>query len=275
MEMNILVTLDKGYLRQLTVMLYSLQDSNPNETFAVYVMNSSLTAEDLDWVQGHLPAGRCRLIDVKVPDGEFSGAPVTKRYPKEMYYRIFAARYLPRTMERILYLDPDLVVINSLSRLWKEDLDGYYFAAASHVWNALQKVNEVRLQLDDDSPYINSGVLLMNLELLRREQDEKEVYEYIEEFRRRLVLPDQDVISGLYGERILPLDPYRYNMTERLFLFRASGYRKINLDWVWGHSAIIHYCGRNKPWKPHYAGKLDCFFVKYSHLAFPQEPETL
>ena len=73
--------------------------------------------------------------------------------------------------------------------------------------------------MDDDSPYINSGVMLMNLGLLRREQSTDEVYSYIEEHKGKLLLPDQDIISGLYGEKIMPLDPVKYNMTEKLYAF--------------------------------------------------------
>lgn len=45
--MNILVTLNRGYLYQLCVMLSSLIKSNPDTEFDVYVMNASLTEADL------------------------------------------------------------------------------------------------------------------------------------------------------------------------------------------------------------------------------------
>ena len=134
------------------------------------------------------------------------------------------------------------------------------FAAASHVRRLMQKVNEKRLDMDDSDPYINSGVMLMNLRKLRAEQNVDDVYDFIEEHRRSLVLPDQDIISGLYGEDILPLDPYRYNMTERLFALRLLTSRKMSIDWVRKNSAVIHYCGRNKPWRPGYIGMLDVFW---------------
>lgn len=34
----------------------------------------------------------------------------------------------------------------------------------------------------------------------------------------------------------------------------------VDLDWVRAHTVIIHYCGRLKPWKPHYVGVLDVFY---------------
>jgi lipopolysaccharide biosynthesis glycosyltransferase len=112
--MNILVTLDSNYRDQLVVMLYSLLKSNKKTFFNVYVMNSSLTEDDFEYFSVHLNRDRLKIIDIKIDDSMFSGAHITDRYPREMYYRIFAAKYLPKDVDKIIYLDPDLVVINSL-----------------------------------------------------------------------------------------------------------------------------------------------------------------
>ena len=59
---------------------------------------------------------------------------------------------------------------------------------------------------------------------MRAEQDTQAVFDYMDAHKGRLMLPDQDIISALYGQRILPLDPIRYNMTEKLFsLHRYNG----------------------------------------------------
>ena len=63
--------------------------------------------------------------------------------------------------------------------------------------------------------------MLFNLERLRREQDETAVFQYIQTNRDKLLLPDQDVISGLYEGNILPLGPFVYNMTEKTVCFAA------------------------------------------------------
>ena len=55
------------------------------------------------------------------------------------------------------------------------------------------------------------------------------------------------MISGLYEGNILPLDPFVYNMTEKLFALRPRSKAWLNLDWVREHTTIIHYCGRNEP----------------------------
>lgn len=257
--MNILVTLNRGYLYQLCVMLSSLAASNPDTDFDVYVMNASLTDDDFKAVRQRIPAERFSLIDVKTGENEFADAPITDRYPREMYFRIFAAKYLPESLDRILYLDPDIVVLGSVAELYNTDLEGYYYAAASHVKEVMRMINKIRLGMDEEGPYINSGVMLMNLKLLRTCQSEDEVYDYIRQNEKLLILPDQDVLSGLYSDRIYPLEPLRYNMTERLMV-----YHLLTPENVRNISAIVHYIGRNKPWKDSYIGKLGVFYEEAS-----------
>lgn len=262
--MNILVTLNAGYLSVLVVMLRSLAISNKHSKFDVYVMNTSLAEKDIEYLKDNT-LDNINIIDLKISDKFLDNAPVTKRYPKEMYYRILASYYLPKSVDKILYLDPDLVVINKLDKLYNMDLDNYYFAAASHIWGILQTFNRIRLRMDSNDVYINSGVMLMNIKLLRKEQDRDEVYRFINRYKNKLMLPDQDVISGLYANKILPLDPYVYNMTEKL-LNQTYFMPHVNERWIKENSVIIHYCGRNKPWKKDYKGTLNKFYDEYSDM---------
>lgn len=262
--MNILVTLDGNYREQLVVMVYSLLKSNKKIIFNIYVMNSSLTEDDFKYFSKHLNGDRIKIFDIKIDDSMLCGAPITDRYPREMYYRIFAAKYLPNDVDKIIYLDPDLVVINSLEELYNMNMGDYFFAAATHVYGPINLFNKIRLQMKEDF-YINSGVMLMNLKELRQHQNVKDVFKFIKKYKNFLILPDQDVISGLYSSKILPLDPYVYNMTEKLFTFKRFNMFHVDMKWIKKNTAIIHYCGRNKPWKKNYKGKLDIFYLKFAH----------
>lgn len=257
--MNILVTLDANYLFCLNTMLFSLLRSNPDRFFRVFLLQSSVEESQVAPTRKIL-GNRGELILLHADETGLEDAPTSARYPREIYYRIFAARYLPDSIDRVLYLDPDLIVNGSLDRLYSLPLDNYFFAAASHVGELLSRFNQKRLDMGDNDPYINSGVMLMNLERLRAEQDEDEVFRFMEEHRKALMLPDQDVISGLYGARIYPLDPFRYNMTDRLYNRHAPFEKELDLNWVRQNAVIIHYCGRNKPWKDNYIGQLGVFY---------------
>ncbi len=258
-KVNILVTLDENYLPHLNVMLSTLIRFNPDCVFDIYLLHTSIGQDALKPTEAVL-GNAGRLISIQAQDLELGNAPTTSRYPKEIYYRIFAARFLPDTLDRVLYLDPDLVVNGSILPLYQMDMGDYYFAAASHTGPLLQKVNTLRLDMEEDSPYINSGVMLMNLAILRREQNFEDVFRFIEKRKNFLVLPDHDIISGLYGSKIYALDTFRYNMTERLYQMHAPFEKGLDIEWVRKNSVIIHYCGRNKPWKENYVGQLDVFY---------------
>ncbi len=267
---NILVTLDENCLPALRVMLFSLLRANPGALFDVYLLHAHIPHASFAPVERVL-RGRGRLLPVRVDDALLRGAPTTRRYPREIYYRIFAADLLPKSLDRVLYLDPDVIVGGSILPLYRLELPDYYFAAASHTGRLLTKFNVLRLGMEDESPYINSGVLLMNLALLRREQDTRDVIRFIERYRRRLFLPDQDVISALYGSKIYALDAFRYNMTERLFALHAPFERDLTIDWVRRNAVIVHYCGRNKPWRPGYRGSLGIFYQEAAEALSREE----
>lgn len=258
-KINILVTLDRNYLPYLNVMLSSLIRFNPNCAFDVYLLHKDIPQSALPPTEKTLEK-HGRLLPIEVGNLDLQNAPTTSRYPQEIYYRIFAARYLPKTLKRVLYLDPDIVVNGSILNLYHTPLTDYYFAAASHTGAFLQKINSLRLDTDDNTPYINSGVMLMNLELLRKEQKTEEVFSFIKKHKNSLFLPDQDIISALYGSKIYTLDAFRYNMTERLYRLHAPFEKGLNMEWVRKNAVIIHYCGRNKPWKANYSGKFDVFY---------------
>ena len=259
MKINLLVTLDENYIPYLNVMLSSALHSNPDCQFDVYVLHNSITEPRFQSTKDVLGMSN-RLIPIRVEDDALSDAPTTARYPRAIYYRIFAARFLPQTLDRVLYLDPDIVVNGSLKELYQMEMGDYFYAAASHIGPFLQKINELRLDMGEDNLYINSGVMLINLELLRKEQKIEEVFAFIEKRKNLLVLPDQDIISSLYGSRILALNAFRYNMTELLYLKHSPFEARLTLDWVRQNSIVIHYCGRNKPWNNNYVGQLNVFY---------------
>ena len=115
----------------------------------------------------------------------------------------------------MLYLDPDILVINPLRPLWETALDGHFFAACAHTGKTelVSSVNRVRLGVEND--YFNSGVLLMDLARCRREIVPQELFDYAAAHMNTLILPDQDMLNALFGDRVLPLSDVRWNYDAR------------------------------------------------------------
>jgi len=267
---NILVTLDRGYLKPLSVMLKSLMLNNLNVLVDVYVLHQTLSIEDIHSVRIAVDEMRMTLHSILINDDRLSSFPTSKRFPKEMYFRLFCANYLPNFLDRVLYLDPDIIIKNSLIELYNLPFDQFYFMACSHVFKEGQALNGLRLKIDKETPYFNSGVILMNLNLMRQYVNANQIIDFIKENKKRLFLPDQDVFSALYGKYTKKLDSLIYNLSDRYkllyeFRFRAKT-NKIAIDWIEKNTVIIHYCGRNKPWRSNYRGVLNHYYHYYLEL---------
>lgn len=216
--MNLLFSIDDRFWRQMLTVLNSIRLNSQPRPLDVYVIQSQELV--------HTPEIRktCELWGMNyhpiiIRDEEFDQAPVTDRYPKTIYYRLLAHQYLPKQLHRILYLDADVLCINDIGPLYDTDLDGYY----------------------------NSGVLLMNLDLIRQRVHAKDIYEYIRE--HVLLLPDQDVLNALYGKDIKTVPDQLYNFDARKGqTYETISFGEWTLDWVIKHTVILHYCGRHKPW---------------------------
>lgn len=238
------------------------------DQYTAYVLHSDLETEDMDAIQSAL-GKRMKFHFISVPVSLFEGFPTSRRYPQQIYYRLAAPLLLPSELERILYLDVDTIVINSLAELADIPFDGAYFMACTHVRKPLARLNQARLGMELESPYINSGVMLLNLPLFREHLDLAEISAFANKKKRILFLPDQDILTALYGDHVKLLDSLRYNLSDRVLALHNAEFQqeKLDVEWVRKNSVIVHYCGKAKPWKEHYSGSLGLF---YQELAAQQ-----
>lgn len=199
--MNILVTLNSNYVEQLTVMLRSLMATNRREYFDIFVAHSSLTQQDFRRIADSLAPGRCTLHPIKIKPEALENAPVLDRISKETYYRLLAAEYLPKSVDRILYIDPDTVIINEIRPFYDIDFGDNLLAGASHVYSFIRRYNQLRLNMVKGSQYINAGVMMMNIAGLRKAYKSEEIFNFIKKNGKKLYLADQDVINALYSDK--------------------------------------------------------------------------
>lgn len=230
--------------------------------YDIYILHSDIQEQDQAYFTMQIENKDIRIHFQFVDSAVFMPFPESDRYPRLIYYRIFAASLLPTDVERILYLDGDTIVINPLDELYNMNFEGNYFLACTHVKKFLNKVNQYRLGMEEESTYINSGVMLMNLKELREKQNIKEVMSFVKKRKRYLALPDQDIITALYGKKTGILDTMKYNLSDRMIsVYNADlSHQKIDLEWIRENAVIIHYYGKQKPWKKPYLGILDVFY---------------
>ncbi len=266
--MQILFTADENYAARIPVVLKSIEINHPGVTVGVHLLPDNLSRKleiTLEKVCGS--AGYAFYV-YRVPEDLFAEAPVNKHYSKAMYYRMLAAEILPETLDKVLYLDPDILVINSLLPLWETDLRGNIFAAATHTEEEGIIDNINRLRLETSAVYFNTGVLLMDLKKCRESVRREDIFSFIREYDYKLLLPDQDVFNALYGSRTLQIPDEIWNYDARKYtqyLMQSGG--KMNEYWVIRNTAILHFCGKEKPWNASYRYRFGTLYRHYEQLS--------
>lgn len=266
--LEIVVTCDEGYLGPLRTMLLSLRANNRAENIRVWLLHRGipqLGLESLAVFCGHI---EIELAPRMVDQALFAHARSSERYPQEMYYRMLAPHVIDSDIDRALYLDPDILIINPLTPLFDIVLGDCVFAAASHTDAAHPATALNNVRLNTNEVYFNTGVILMDMRRAKALIDPDEIFAFAREHERKLLFPDQDIFNALYGERTLPVPDQVWNYDARKYpdnIIRTGG--EATLDWVMNNTAILHFCGRDKPWAPKYRGQFAALYKHYATLA--------
>lgn len=252
--MKVAVTINENYIYPLKVMLYSLF-STQKEPVTVFLIHSSIAAEKVEMLKAFSRSYGALLTEILVPNAFFDKAPVMQHFSKEMYYRLLCPWILPEE-ERVLYLDPDMIINASLSDFYHMDLAGAAMAAARERFTGMDDIK--RLGLKPDTVYVNSGVLLMDLRKMRKEMNMEEIWQVLRMREEELLFPDQDLINIMWEGKIKYVkDGYNLNVNV-LYL------KEYLMPWAQKKSVcrIMHYLGPNKPWNSGYRGNFYSFWAR-------------
>lgn len=266
--LEIVVTCDEGYLGPLRTMLLSLRANNRAENIRVWILHRGIPQVVLESLAVFCGRIKIELAPRMVDQALFAHARSSERYPQEMYYRMVAPHVIDADIDRALYLDPDILIINPLTPLFDIVLGDCVFAAASHTdaVHPATALNNVRLNTNE--VYFNTGVILMDMRRAKALIDPDEIFAFAMEHERKLLFPDQDIFNALYGERTLPVPDQVWNYDARKNpdnIIRTGG--EATLDWVMNNTAILHFCGRDKPWAPKHRGQFAALYKHYATLA--------
>jgi lipopolysaccharide biosynthesis glycosyltransferase len=183
----------------------------------------------------------------------------TGKFPPAASYRLMAADLLPN-YDKCLYMDVDIIVLGNLAELYNINIDNYYIAGVKDtIFLASKRLMQYAISELNIHPCINSGVLLMNLELIRRDGLTERLVDaatYGLGGKKPSSFPDQDALNKVCCGKIKFIDP-RYNLHPWIF-FRAekspefrgnleASFTEDQLREARDNPCILHFAG-TKPW---------------------------
>jgi lipopolysaccharide biosynthesis glycosyltransferase len=242
----IATAIDAAFVEPACVLLASIAANAAVREANLVVYGLGLTQRDRDYLTKSCGAMADRLsfIDLDFAASRLKKLPVTLNVPSVVAYaRMLVPSLLPRTASRLLYLDSDIVVMESLRPLFETSLTGAIVAAVPDPvppWIDRPFRSEV-LKLPDPEFYFNSGVLLIDVEAWQREAVTERAFEFTCDLPggAKLLYPDQDILNAILSNRWHPLDR-KWN-----FFNGADGPMDPQQFRI---AAIVHFASGKKPW---------------------------
>lgn len=243
-KMNILISINSKFVMPAIVMLTSLFENN-KVPIDVYMLYSSLTKKDIKSIKLCIKKYNNSLFIIHINKELFKNAPVNGYISQEAYYRLVAYKLLPLNLERILYLDCDIIINKNFVKFYNQSFKKNYLVVCEE--KSISKKDSAiykKLNLPKDKRYFNSGVLLYNLDLFKRDINFDIILEYINRNYFKLKWWDQDVLNGLFYDKV-KFDDYKIYNLQPLFV----KYNKESIKFGYDNAVIIHFAGPTKPWE--------------------------
>lgn len=179
-----------------------------NKGMEVYVLGSHICPQNkrlLAQIAG-MHCGVCRVLDL--PESFCANQLKNQRWPVFTLARLFLGDLLPRQMQRVLYLDSDTLITGSVAPLWKFEMGEMLYYGVKDCVSDRYKRN---IGLPKSALYLNGGVLLANLDALRRESVKSAINHFFQKYKEALSYFDQDILNAVFCGKIGVLPP-EYNV---------------------------------------------------------------
>ena len=250
----VLLCADSSYLQHLGATVSSLLMTNRRHQFRILVCG----VEGAGPAWGHLESvvahfGNATVEAVAFDRSRIQTFRIDRYLSLETYLRLFITEYIDHSIDKLLYLDCDMIVLRDITPLWEVNVSRHFLAAAPEPYNG----EHTQLGFGPEDTYFNTGLLLLNVAKWRAESPLSQFLAFEAANRALLTSHDQDVLNVVFRHRILVLSclwnfkTYYADIAPEDLGMTAAEYmdaRKL--------PGIVHFTGRYKPWlylfEPHY-----------------------
>jgi lipopolysaccharide biosynthesis glycosyltransferase len=242
---HLLLCCDRGYAQHLCVALISLLSNNPRQTFDIIVVSREEFGTSGDRLMKSLESFQNFSIHFILfrPPSDLN-LPVRAHYSIDNYSRLWVADFFPASVERVLYLDCDLIVLGEIRGLYDSDLGGNLLGAVSIPGSTRCEL----LQIPKGFGYFNSGVLVIDLRQWRETRAAAELIRYVFVNPEKLIDADQDALNACFFSRRKPLS-YIWNVISPFYFeYHPLGIDDTTVNQIRRDACIVHFNGASKPW---------------------------
>lgn len=264
--MNVLLTFDDNYCPHAGVVIASFVANNAG-THDFYIVSDFISEDNKRKLRVCAPTSHFHFINIDKQQAELFplGRGMANQYVSiATYYRLFALTLLPSNIERILYVDSDIVFLQNVSELYNERFRPHCCLLALEESPIIATKGVQRLDYPKEYSYFNAGVLLLNMHNIRKKYDVDQAIKYASS--HTIIFHDQDILNGLFHDTKV-FFPLKYNVLDSFLIRNAhlpQRYERQKADLF--HPAILHFSGPLKPWFKECRNPYKYLYDKYLEL---------
>lgn len=247
-KIRIVSACDDNYVQHLAVMLCSLlENTKHQQEIEINIIDGGILLENKEKLSDFIKERYNLTVNyLKVDQKLYEKFPISHHFTHTIYYRISMPLLFNKSVDKVLYLDADMVIKDDIKNIWDTDINDYYLAAVEAL-SFDQRYAD--LKMPENSLYFCSGLLLINLTQWRKNNIMDKVINFIEENQAKILMWDQDSLNSVLCEQWLPLS-LKWN--QQTYFFDQEIYQKFKhrKDFIEARNSpsIIHYTSSHKPW---------------------------
>lgn len=261
---NVAFVVSKNYIGQLKVTLYSLIIHNKDIRFNVHLLHADLNEIQKQDLERFVNSFNSEIRFYQIDESIFYGMPKMQYDASYSAYYKLLLPYFLKNLQKVLFLDCDIIVKGSISKLFQLKHDSFISAVSDYKINKSRKEHVKQIVGDSDFNYFNSGVMLFDFSKSYEIVSIDELKQYMLSFKELIRFHDQDVFNHFYAQNCCFLDEkYNYITTYKSILdvFFPKGKKD---------AIIIHYANW-KPWNENYIGKSYGVYKKYYKMCINEK----
>ena len=268
MKFDIVINIDDNYMQHCMAMLCSLYENNRNHEITLHVMMKSLSEVSKNYIKEISSRYNNNCIFYTINESSLDGVQFRKQRPlsKAAYYRLLLSSILPKDLNKVLYLDCDIIIVRDISEIFCIEIDNYALAASIDEFPYSQQ-HRIQLHMEADERTFCSGVMLINLKYWRENKCEDGLLEYARRHRKVVYLHDQDVLNYYFKKKWFLLPPKWNKIAGRIRPGVFPNIKKFDIDDYIKRPMLYHYASNNiKPWFNAYTPEKN-IYLKYLQLS--------
>ncbi|MBP5429386.1 MAG: glycosyltransferase family 8 protein [Elusimicrobiaceae bacterium] len=263
---NICFVTDDKYAPYTGAAMYSvIKNLSPQTSVNFYIFDNNITEETKGKLKALVPASSSIIfVNVSSKLAELDKLQQTiPHITKTSYLKFFIADLLPK-LDKIIYLDGDLIVTDDITPLWNTHLEDKLLAAVEDVGYTYWCKHNPELKLQFKC--MNSGVMLINCQKWRETNLSAKLLACAKEHDKVGFGQDQPVLNYVCRDQIVFL-PFYWNAQDTFFRDEIEIVDRPDIDLC--HEAknfpkIVHYTYVKKPWNYPFMRKADVFWEYYA-----------